>query len=714
MSVRNPFSLLVKISLVLLVAGLCSTAVCSQELNVLDTWLIHKDAPNSLYNYLSSQAFEALDLKYKKVDALESEADWLAQQKTSREALRKVIGPFPEKTPLNPEVTGIYEGDGYRMEKVVYESMPGYHVTAALYLPEGAERNPAPAVIYCSGHSIEGFRSNVYQWVSINLVKKGFAVLAFDPVGQGERYQYWNTELGESTIGGPTREHSYPGTQAFLSGLSLARYMIWDGIRSVDYLETRPEVDSSRIGITGRSGGGTQSSYIAAMDERITAAAPECYITSYRRLLESIGPQDAEQNFYHGIAEGVDHLDILLARAPKPTMMITTTRDFFSIQGARETFARAREAWKALGSEDTVCMVEDNAPHASTVKNREAMYAFFRKHLGLPGETEDQEVELIDPADIRVTETGQVVTSYDETTLFEIIREDSRELLASGTPGDLESIVADLSGYQPPATECHPVFAGRLRRPGHVIEKYFAQGEGGYPLPFLLFIPEGESAGSPVLYLHPQGKSAAAGPGQEIEAIVKAGHPVLAPDLVGLGEMGPGSFTGDAWDFKVGRGAYNIWYLAMQLKRSLVGIRAADLNLLAGYLVERFDAGESGITAVARGTLGPVLQHAALPNDSITRLALLDSPVSYRMILENEYYRPELIHSTVPGALLEYDLPDLVEALAARDQILINPVDQRMVPLRKDEAAEILVAGVKTECELTPVSAGEVLLEWID
>ena len=352
-------------------------ALLSQDLDVLQSWLRFSDSSNSLYNYLADQAFELLEQQTREVDQLETRQDWLEQQEKSREALRLVIGPFPEKTPLNVEITGTYEGDGYRMEKVVYESMPGYHVTAGLFIPDGAVN--APAVIYCSGHTEDGFRSDVYQWVILNLVKKGFVVLAFDPVGQGERWQYFNPETGVSAVGGPTLEHSYPGTQAFLTGLSMAKYMIWDGIRTVDFLETRPEVDSSRIGITGRSGGGTQSSQIAAMDDRILAAAPECYITSYRRLLESIGPQDAEQNLYHGIVEGTDHLDLLLARAPKPTLMITTTGDYFSIQGARETFARAKKAWTALGEAGAVGMVEDDGPHASTLKNREAMYAFFSK-----------------------------------------------------------------------------------------------------------------------------------------------------------------------------------------------------------------------------------------------------------------------------------------------------------------------------------------------
>ena len=711
MSLKKLVISVFELVLILSVSTGLQPALLSQELDVVESWLVHKDSANSLYNYLADQAFKLLEQQTRKVDQIETRQDWLAQQEKSREALRLVIGPFPEKTPLNVEITGVYEGEGYRMEKVVYESMPGYHVTAGLFIPDGASK--APAVIYCSGHTEDGFRSDAYQWVILNLVKKGFVVLAFDPVGQGERWQYFNPETGESAVGGPTLEHSYPGTQAFLTGLSMAKYMIWDGIRSVDFLETRPEVDSSRIGITGRSGGGTQSSQIAAMDDRILAAAPECYITSYRRLLESIGPQDAEQNLYHGIAEGADHLDLLLARAPKPTLMITTTGDFFSIQGARETFARAQKAWAALGEAEAVGMVEDDGPHASTAKNREAMYAFFQKYLDLPGSSNDEQVEVLAPADIRVTKTGQVVTSYDETTIFEIIKKDSINRIASVSPDNLTAEVERISGYRKPVKKASPVFTGRLVRDGYTIEKYFTEGEGRYQVPFLLFIPDGTASCPAVLYLHPGGKAAAAGRGQEIEAIVKAGNAVLAPDLIGLGEIGPGSFTGDAWDFKVGRGAYNIWYLAMQLNRSLVGIRAADINMLSDFLCEKFPLQNQGVTAVARGNLGPVLQHAAALNEKISRIALVDSPASYRMLIENEFYKPEMIHAAVAGALLKYDLPDLAGYLAARDLLMINPVDQRNVPLREEEAGNIFAQDVALQCEQTPARAGAALLDWL-
>ena len=197
-------------------------------------------------------------------------------------------------------------------------------------------------------------------------------------------------QTGKSIVGGPTTEHSYPGTQAFITGSSQARYMIWDGIRAVDYLLTRKEVDPERIGITGRSGGGTQSAYIAAMDDRIYAAAPECYITTFTRLLQTMGNQDAEQNLFNEISRGIDHGDLLAVRAPRPALMITTTRDIFSIQGAMETEKEVSLIYKAYGRASDFGRAEDDTSHASTRKNREAMYAFFQKHLKNPGSPKDE------------------------------------------------------------------------------------------------------------------------------------------------------------------------------------------------------------------------------------------------------------------------------------------------------------------------------------
>ena len=312
-----------------------------KDLQLFNYWEYYSDAPNALYKSFCDTAFYYLDQRKQKIAQLHTREDWKNRQQTVQKKLMEMVGPFPEKTPLNAKVTEVLQKDGYRVEKLIYESLPGFYVTAGLFLPDKL-KGKAPAVLFCSGHSELAFRSETYQQMILNLVKKGFIVLAFDPVGQGERQQYYDEKEGKSQFG-PTHEHSYPGAQCFIAGNSMAKYMVWDGIRSIDYLLGRPEVDPQRIGVTGRSGGGTQTAYIAAFDERVMASAPECYITTLEQQLKTQGPQDAEQNFYHGIARGIDLADLLEVRAPKPVLMITTTRDIFSIQGARTTFKEAKK-----------------------------------------------------------------------------------------------------------------------------------------------------------------------------------------------------------------------------------------------------------------------------------------------------------------------------------------------------------------------------------
>lgn len=650
-----------------------------EDLHVIQgRWLRFSDASNSLYHYLAAQSFDLLDKRADQVAALVSLSDWKERQQSIRKTLNDIVGPFPKKTPLRVKVVKTVHKAGYKMEQVIYESQPGFYVTSSLFIPNGLKAK-APAIIYCSGHSPDGYRGKVYQHVILNLVKKGFIVLAFDPVGQGERLQYFDPTAAKSIVDGPTHEHSYPGAQAFIAGSSQARYMIWDGIRSVDYLLSRMEVDPDRIGITGRSGGGTQSSYIAAFDERIEAVAPENYITSFARLFESVGPQDAEQNFFNGIKRGIDHADLLEIRAPKPALMITTTRDAFSIQGARETAKEVARIYQVYGKEDNFSMVEDDAPHASTLKNREAMYAFFQKALNNPGSSKDEELELLSADEIRVTETGEVSTSLGGETVFSLNRKDSEKLvknlqsLREDPSVDFLSTVVDsakrFSGYEEPKETAEPVFTGRFQQEDYVIEKYFVKGEGDYPIPYLLIKPERPSHKA-LLYLNPAGKSVGALAGGEIEWFVKRGYTVLAPDLVGIGETGPGVFRGDAY---IGKTSFNVWFASIQVGRSIVGIRAGDVVRLTRLLHENTAITE--IYGFAREQAAPVLLHAAAFEPLIKRIALIKPYSSYRSIVMNRSYNPVFIPNTVPGAMGVYDLPDLAASLAPRKLMMVGMVD---------------------------------------
>jgi len=668
------------------------TGFLAQAQNELDVirgnWLQYKDSPNALYHHLSSEAYNLLEQRSQKISGIQSLEDWKKRQDWIRNTLMEVMGPFPEKTPLNAKIIRTLDKGYYKAEHIIFESQPGFYVTSTLFVPKSIKgKNKAPAILYCSGHAIEGYRSNTYQHVILNLVKKGFVVFAFDPVGQGERLEYFDSSTGKSSVGGPTIEHSYPGAQAFISGSSQAKHMTWDGIRAVDYLLSRKEVDASRIGITGRSGGGTQSAYIGAMDDRIKASAPECYITSFTRLLQSIGPQDAEQNLFHGIFRGLDEADYLTVRAPKPTLMITTTRDIFSIQGARETAKEVLLIYQTYGMEKNFSMVEDDAPHQSTRKNREAMYAFFQKHLDNPGNAKDEEVDLLSAEEIQVTKTGQLATSLGGETVFTLNRKeseklisnlnDSRKDLSNHLPKALNA-AKELSGYREPSGNEIPVFSGRINREGYSIEKYFLKGEGDYVIPYLLLIPD-QPTKKVILYLNPSGKAAEANPGGEMEWFVSNGFMVLAPDLIGTGEMSLSDFEGDAF---INGKSHNIWYSAMLIGRSLVGVQAGDVIRLI-QMLNKMDANHK-IYGVAKGEMTPVMIHAAAFNLSLERVALIEPVSSYRSIVMNRFYNSGFIYGSVPGALKAYDLSDLLASLAPRKLLLTGFTDSLGKPAHAD------------------------------
>ncbi len=640
----------------------------------LSRWSQYSDAPNALYRYVSSEAQKHLANRTAMLNGIHSLAQWQERQAWIQKTLSAAIGPFPDRTSLNPKITNIIEKETYQLENIVFESQPGHFVTAALFVPRQLKAGKAPAIVYCSGHSATGYRS--YQRILINLVNKGFVVLAFDPIGQGERVQYMDTTNKKPLFKYPAWEHSYIGAQLFMTGNTLARNMLWDGMRAIDYLVTRPEVDTTRIGITGRSGGGTQTAYIAAMDHRIKAYAPENYITNFTRLFQSIGPQDAEQNFLYGIREGLDMGDLLIARAPIPCLVLATSRDMFPIQGTIETCEEVGKIYQAYGKPNLLRMVTDDAPHASTQPNREAMYAFFQQHLQNPGNPADEEVELLSADELRVTPTGQVGSSYPAETVHSLNLRDAvhrLKLLDAERKGDPSSRVRkarELTGYATPSNTSKPVFTGRSQKSDRTIEQYILFGEDGYPIPCLLFTPKEGHTGHGVIYLDPAGKYADTARHGTIDWLVQNGVSVLAPDMIGTGEIGPGSFKGDSYLDSV---SYNVWFATVQIGKTIVGIQASDIIRLARFM--KVDKGVHAVYGFSRTEMAPALLHAAAFEKDIEKVVLIAPYSSYRSIVMNPIYRPTFLHSTVPGSIGEYDLPDLAASLAPRILLIIGATD---------------------------------------
>ncbi len=662
--------------------------------SILRTWLAYTDAKDALYQELCREAFHDLDLRQERVRNIQDRASWQVYREEIRTKLNHAVGPLPDKTPLKAKVTGRVKQDGCTIEKILFQSQPDFYVTACLFLPE--KKGKHPAVIYCSGHSNEGFRLPVYLRPILNLVKKGFVVLAFDPAGQGERLQYYDPQTGKSAVGGPTREHSYAGAQGFLAGYSPAVYWIWDGIRAVDYLVSRPEVDANRIGITGRSGGGTQSAYIAAFDERIRAAAPECYITSFRRLLQSVGPQDAEQNFYHGISQGIDMADLLLVRAPSPALVIATTRDYFSVQGARETFTEVSRIYRMLDADASLQMTEDDSVHASTKKNREAMYAFFQRQLGQPGSAAELEVTIPDPKALQVTLTGQVAGLAQAETHHSLngrrVQLKTEQLVTfRARDGHLSRVLEraqTLSGYRTAADSGTLLFAGRQKKEGWVWENYLLQLDHT-ALPFIKVYADGLPVpDQSVVFLHPQGKAALWSEEKNWQPFARKGYAVIWLDLSDIGELGGGALKGDSYDFLQGKGAYNMWFLSIQVDRSVVAMRAQELNALIRQLKKSLDPQGRSVSAIAFAELAPVLLHAAAFDSVIDRSALIGSFVSYADLAGRLYYKPEYISSSVAGCLGEYDLQDLAALMAPRPLAWFNGCDANGQALTREQCEQ--------------------------
>ena len=181
--------------------------------------------------------------------ALKTRADAEQYVQSVRQRIRTSFGPFPDKTPLNARVTGVVRRDEYRIEKVIFESRPGFLVTANLYLPTG-RRFPLPGVVGTCGHSDNGKAAEAYQSFAQGLARLGYVVLIFDPLGQGERAQYRDARSKPGRGLGVT-EHLRAGNQQFLVGEFLGAWRAWDGIRALDYLLGRAEVDPRHVGVTG-------------------------------------------------------------------------------------------------------------------------------------------------------------------------------------------------------------------------------------------------------------------------------------------------------------------------------------------------------------------------------------------------------------------------------------------------------------------------------
>jgi cephalosporin-C deacetylase-like acetyl esterase len=644
-----------------------------------------------LYVYLTDQARKHFDARRAALAALKTPADVARRQAELRVKFREALGEMPsEKTPLNARTIGREAKDGYILERVIFESRPGHHVTAAFYLPEGDA--PFPGVLVPCGHSANGKAAETYQRISILLAKNGLAALCYDPIGQGERVQLLD-EQAKPAINGSTTEHTMVGIGAWLVGRSVAGYRVWDGVRALDYLASRPEVDPERLGCTGNSGGGTLTAYLMAFDDRIAAAAPSCYITSLERLFATIGPQDAEQNLTGQVALGIEHADFVTMRLPKPTLLCVGTQDFFDIDGSWTAFREAKEIYGIVEQGERVDIFESNEPHGFTHPRRQAAMRWMRRWLlGKDDSPTETDFPIATDQELQATSTGQVLSAFkDEVSAFELNARKASELAESRRSMDLPTLRAEImKRLAVPEKFPQAIVTGqdrRLSRDGYSIDRWALNTEPGMTIPLLLFRPEVPHADQPTIVYVGADRSLMA-PGGPIETLVRSGRVVVIVEPRGTGETRPtppgqsgyghGPFGDDEREA----------FLALHLDRPLLGQRVFDVLQALSAAVPS----NGRIRLVGIGQGGPIALHAAVLRDAVTEVELDGSILSWTDVITTPISRGQLA-SVVPGVLETYDLPDLAAALAPRPFTLRAPVNPSGQPVAK-AAASKAYAGV--------------------
>ncbi len=632
--------------------------------------------------YLNGRVAERLKERAQRIENLTSPADLARRQNEIRARILASIGGLPEKTPLNARVTGIIERDGYRIEKVIFESQPRFFVTANLYVPKQG-RGPFPGILVPLGHEPAPKAYPDAQHLLAGLALRGFVALAWDPIGQGERIQIYDADFDESKVVRSPTEHSVIGIQCTLTGDNLARHMIQDGLQALEYLLTRPEVDAARIGCTGNSGGGNLTTYLAALDDRIRVAAPSCWITSWSGLLNTIGLQDSEQTLFPFVAEGLDYPDFIYAAGAKPYLILAATRDFFSIQGTRESYAEARRVYERTGATNRLSMFEADDTHGYSLPRRTTAYRWLTRMLkGAEDASPETPMELATDEELRCTSSGQVTTDLNSETVLTLNLKRAAMLRAErpalSKREDLPAFQIAMQArvqetlHPMPEKKAIPIKTyGHIAGAGFLFEKLLYESEPGIQIPALLYLPESGPARKPaILYCNGRGKAA---DNAEQEELAKAGFVVLSIDVRGLGETMVIE-TQQSHDTRPYFGDFDSTMTSLLLDRPLVGMRATDIRRGIDLLLARSEVDPEKIYGYGKADGAPPLLFAAMLDERLRRIALEEMLLSYESAISRRIHR-QIFEHVVNGALKHYDFPELVAALAPRPVWIVNSLD---------------------------------------
>lgn len=663
----------------------------------------------------------------------------------AREKLLSMLGEFPRKEPLNAVTGSIAERDGYHVENIMFESRPDFWVTGNLYVPT-VGNGPFPALISPCGHYPLARMTPQYQSAYISFARCGFVVLAYDPIGQGERRQYWNPATGGTEVGGPVFEHSMAGQLLLLFGENLTGYFVWEGMRAIDYLLTRPEVDPERIGCAGHSGGGTLTKFIAVADERVQCAAILEGGTANQWPTRDIGIADIEQNLFPAALDGIDNVDLHAAIAPRPLLA--------GIESYSEGFNKAADAirtrYRQLGADEKFETIAADDPHAWTPKLRRATTDWFcRWFYKRPGPEQELAFETSPPEALYCTPNGSLLYSHKGATIFSIIASKAGTLPARrpvlNTDADLAAHrrqvrdrLSSLLGYEKHEEPLNVRKIMTTPREGYHVDKIQFLSEPGIYIPVWVFVPQRTNKLShTILYFNDEG---AQDDGMEYEGaessglthgvldqLVRSGNLVIAADVRGAGatlasrvsSLTSGEF-GQLFDMDTSA-AYASWSMG----GSLLGMRVQDVVRCVDYATQREGVDASRLHLIGKGRAATWCLYAAALDDRISNLICTGGLLSYRtLVMADRYLCGADVF--VPDILRHFDLPEVAAAIAPRPLVFIEPKDGMKKTVDSKQANEIYggtqaayrIAGAeksfRIECRSTGSSSAQQYLSLIE
>jgi dienelactone hydrolase len=645
--------------------------------------------PHMVHDYYVERFRQVQDQRRIRLAALRHRQDALAYQQRVRRAIARSLGPRPAKTPLNARVTGHIDAGHCRIEKVLFESRPGCLVSANLYLPKQIDTK-IPAVIGSCGHSDAGKAEPAYQDFCRRLTHAGFAVLIYDPFNQGERDQYHRLRHRQE-VRSCTHAHNMMGKQLELSGEWFGTWRAWDGIRALDYLLTRPEIDRHRVGLTGNSGGGTMTTWMWAAERRFTMAAPSCFVTTFLHNLENELPADCEQYPPGVVGAGLDMADFFIARAPDPVLLMGQRYDFFDRRGLQQAYKEIEHFYRLLDAprQATELFIGPQG-HGYSSHNQEAMVSFFAAQAELPDPKRRRSRPALERQALDATPKGNTIAAgaVPIYTLGNQIAQDWRRQRQTLGEDDLRRALTRLLHLPRHRSIPHYRVLRPLRLEGHTYGRYAVETEANIRALLSKRLDQPRHAYSLDVeekQVHLYLPHLAADEDLSLDSLaqqVAADHPLYTLDPRGLGQSSP---TGADFLHPYGMD-YMLHGHALLLGENYLGRRVYDVLRCIDLLVAE---GAQKVHLYGRGQGAILALFSALLHPRVAKIQLKNAPLSFEAWTQAPLVAWPAASGLV-ASLRHFDLGDCYRALGRRLSLL-QPWGPDMKPL----SGKALAAAIK-------------------